>query len=158
MSPHRYGILNKEKEFILCVRKDIYDKRKFYYVNPSTNRELQLNGKTAKKLIKKGKIDPIKDKKERVLTLHDKEKEIDEIVIDNYLDKEEDCLQYKINEDVEKCLNAWEEFIKMCDVVKISPTILINDYFKNNPKLNSEEFKQLQNGDKIIELQIKIIY
>jgi DNA (cytosine-5)-methyltransferase 1 len=49
--------------------------------------------------------------------------------------------KYKISKEIEDVLNAWDELIKKIDVnEKISPTILINDYYKNYTK---EEFETL---------------
>jgi DNA (cytosine-5)-methyltransferase 1 len=49
--------------------------------------------------------------------------------------------KYKISKEIEDVLNAWDELIKKFDVnEKISPTILINDYYKNYTK---EEFETL---------------
>lgn len=49
--------------------------------------------------------------------------------------------KYKISKEIEDVLNAWDELIKKIDVnEKISPTILINDYYKNYSK---EEFETL---------------
>jgi len=49
--------------------------------------------------------------------------------------------KYKISKEIEDVLNAWDEIIKKFDVnEKISPTILINDYYRNYSK---DEFEQL---------------
>lgn len=49
--------------------------------------------------------------------------------------------KYKISKEIEDVLNAWNEIIKKFEInEKISPTILINDYYRNYSK---EEFEKL---------------
>ena len=68
--------------------------------------------------------------------------EVDEIVFQNYLDKKEEIDEkYFINGDLLKCLETWEEMIKVFDEgEKISPTIMVNEFNKN---YSDEDFKEL---------------
>ena len=53
------------------------------------------------------------------------------------LKEEEVDKKYFIDGDVLKCLNAWEEMIKIFDVdEKISPVIMINEHYNNHPAQN----------------------
>ncbi len=112
ISPHEYGIpQQRERIYFVCVRKDIY------------------NGKDI--------VLPISNK---------------EIVFEDYLDKKKDInKKYFINNeddneednrnDIFKCLNAWDEMIKIFEVgEKISPTILVNEFYK---EYTEEEFNDL---------------
>ena len=65
-----------------------------------------------------------------------------QIVFQNYLDKKEDIDDsYFLNGDLLECLNAWDEMIKVFEVdEKISPTIMVNEFYKTYTK---EEFKEL---------------
>lgn len=62
-----------------------------------------------------------------------------EIKLDKYMLKEEDVdSKYFIEGDVLKCLEAWEEMIKIFEVgEKISPVIMINEHYNNHTQ---EEF------------------
>ena len=71
--------------------------------------------------------------------------------------------KYLIEDDIKNVLDAWDELIKKFNIgEKISPTILINDYFKN---YTEEEFLQLpgwkkdymDKNKKLIEKYIDII-
>lgn len=54
---------------------------------------------------------------------------------------QENDKKYIIQHDIEKVLNAWNELIQQFDVnEKISPTILIHDYFRN---YTNDEFNKL---------------
>jgi DNA (cytosine-5)-methyltransferase 1 len=54
--------------------------------------------------------------------------------------------KYRVKPDVENVFNAWEELIKQFDVgEKLSPTILINDAYKN---YTQDEFENLANWRK----------
>ena len=66
----------------------------------------------------------------------------EEIVFENYLDKKEDIdPKYFIDGDILKCLEAWEEMIKVFDIdEKISPTIMANEFYKN---YTQEELNEL---------------
>tara|TARA_R110002074_G_scaffold15893_6_gene53801 strand:+ start:1744 stop:3114 length:1371 start_codon:yes stop_codon:yes gene_type:complete len=61
------------------------------------------------------------------------------VIFENYLDKKEDIdKKYFIDGDILKCLEAWDEMIKIFDVgEKISPTIMINEHYNNH---SEEEF------------------
>jgi len=70
-----------------------------------------------------------------------------ELIISNNKFKFDDFIEtapddkYKIDGEILKVLDAWDELIKKFDVnEKISPTILINDYYRNYSK---EEFELL---------------
>jgi len=67
-----------------------------------------------------------------------------DLKINDIIDDNDDINhKYKINDDIEKVLNAWNEMINIFEVgEKISPTILINDYYKN---YDDEIFKTLPN-------------
>jgi len=68
-----------------------------------------------------------------------------EITIDDIIEKVVDD-KYKISNEIEKVLDAWDEIIKKFEVgEKISPTILINDYYKN---YSNEEFEKLADWKK----------
>ena len=59
----------------------------------------------------------------------------------SFLDKEIDD-KYKIEPVLENVLEKWDEIVNHIDVAeKLSPTILINDYYKN---YTDEEFNELQ--------------
>jgi len=61
-------------------------------------------------------------------------------IISNNLSEYEN-IKYKCEDDILNVLNIWDELIKQFDVDEvISPTILINDYFKNYTR---EEFNKL---------------
>lgn len=63
-----------------------------------------------------------------------------EIKLDNFLEEKVDD-KYYLKGDVLNVLEAWNEIIKIFKVgEKISPTILIHDYFRN---IDEEEFKTL---------------
>jgi len=63
-----------------------------------------------------------------------------EITIDDIIESIVDN-KYKINLEIENVLDAWNEIIKVFEVgEKISPTILINDYYRN---YTNEEFEVL---------------
>ena len=68
--------------------------------------------------------------------------EVEEIDFKKYLDKKEDIDEkYFLKGDILKCLEAWEEMIKVFDVdEKISPTIMVNEFNKN---YTEEEFGNL---------------
>lgn len=67
---------------------------------------------------------------------------VDDIVKEN----EENQEKYKIKDDILNVLNAWNELIHQFDVnEKISPTILIHDYFRT---YSNEEFDLLPNWKK----------
>lgn len=58
----------------------------------------------------------------------------------DFLDKEVDE-KYKISQDIEKVLEAWEEMVKIFDVgEKISPTIMVNEFYKT---YTPDEFSKL---------------
>jgi len=56
------------------------------------------------------------------------------VIFENYLDKKEDIDdKYFIDGDILKCLEAWDEMIKVFDVgEKISPTIMINEHYNGH--------------------------
>lgn len=112
MSPHNYGIpQQRERIFFVCVRNDIYEN---FNDNDDTD-----NGLTNK----------IK------LSIENKNLTMEDLVEKNVDSK------YNIEPTLKKVLDAWDELIKQFDVgEKISPTILINDYFKN---YTDEEYNQL---------------
>jgi DNA (cytosine-5)-methyltransferase 1 len=63
-----------------------------------------------------------------------------EIITPNIFDKNIDS-KYYVQDDIKNVLIAWDNFIKIFDVnEKISPTILIHEYFKN---YNEEELSKL---------------
>ena len=64
----------------------------------------------------------------------------DKINLGNFLDTRENIdIKYFIEGDTLKCLNAWEEMIKIFDVgEKISPVIMINEHYNNH---SEEDFK-----------------
>lgn len=70
--------------------------------------------------------------------------EIEKIKFKHYLDKKKNIdKKYFINGDILKCLEAWEEMIKVFSVgEKISPTIMANEFHKT---YSDEEFKKLAN-------------
>ena len=61
------------------------------------------------------------------------------IDLEKYMIKEEEIdAKYKIDGDVQKCLEAWDEMIKIFEVgEKISPVIMINEHYNNHTQ---EEF------------------
>ena len=63
--------------------------------------------------------------------------EVDEIDFKKYLDKKEDIDEkYFLKGDILKCLEAWDEMIKVFDVdEKISPTIMVNEFNLNYNKM-----------------------
>ena len=67
---------------------------------------------------------------------------IDTINLNNYLlDKNSIDNKYYIDGDIRDCLNAWDEMIEVFEVEeKISPTIMVNEFYKNYTK---EEFESL---------------
>lgn len=63
------------------------------------------------------------------------------ISINDIIDINNDNPKYKISKEIEDVLDAWNEMIHIFEVgEKISPTILINDYYKN---YDEETFKTL---------------
>ena len=66
----------------------------------------------------------------------------EQIVFTNFLDKKEDIdPKYFLEGDILKCLEAWEEMIKVFDVgEKISPTILVHEFYHN---YSDDEFNAL---------------
>ena len=71
-----------------------------------------------------------------------KYKKTDKIYFNNYLDKIEDIPdKYLVKGDVLKCLEAWDEMIKIFDVgEKISPTIMVDEFYNT---YTEEEFSTL---------------
>lgn len=71
-----------------------------------------------------------------------KYKKTTQMCFNDYLDKVEDVpKKYFIKDDVLKCLEAWEEMIKVFDVgEKISPTIMVNEFYNT---YTDEEFAGL---------------
>ena len=66
--------------------------------------------------------------------------------ISDIIDEKDDNDKYKISNEIEKVLDAWDEMIKIFEIgEKISPTILINDYYRN---YTNEEFENLANWKK----------
>ncbi len=114
MSPHNYGIpQQRERIFFVCVRNDIYEK-----FNDNDDAD-DADGLTSK----------IK------LCVENKNLTMEDLVEKNVDSK------YNIEPTLKNVLDAWDELIKQFDVgEKISPTILINDYFKN---YTDEEYNQL---------------
>ena len=114
MSPHNYGIpQQRERIFFVCVRNDIYEK-----INENDDDE---NGNDLTTKIK--------------LCVDNKN-----LTMDNFIEKNVDS-KYNVEPTIKNVLDAWDELIKQFDVgEKISPTILINDYFKN---YTDEEYNQL---------------
>lgn len=70
-----------------------------------------------------------------------------DLTIDNIIDNNDEVYnKYKISDEIKKVLDAWDEMIKIFKVgEKISPTILINDYYRN---YTNEEFENLANWKK----------
>ena len=69
-----------------------------------------------------------------------------DLTISDIIDEKDDNDKYKISNEIEKVLDAWDEMIKIFEVgEKISPTILINDYYRN---YTNEEFESLANWKK----------
>lgn len=65
-----------------------------------------------------------------------------EIKFEDYLDKEFDD-KYKIEDDILKCLQAWEEMIKIFEVgEKISPTILAHEFYRKYTKEEKESLPE----------------
>jgi DNA (cytosine-5)-methyltransferase 1 len=61
--------------------------------------------------------------------------------IDDIINNDNDNMKYKINKEIEDVLDAWNDIIKKFEVnEKISPVILINDYYRN---YSNEEFEVL---------------
>lgn len=68
------------------------------------------------------------------------------ISIDNIIGEYVDDNKYIVNDNILKVLDAWDELIKCFDIDEtISPTILINDYYRN---YTNEEFNNLKNWRK----------
>ena len=62
------------------------------------------------------------------------------IDFEKYLDKEYD-VKYKVEDKILNVLEAWDEMVKIFDIdEKISPTILVNDYYRN---FTDEDIKTL---------------
>ena len=74
-----------------------------------------------------------------VKLIYEKKNEID---LDKYLDKKEDIdKEYFLKDDLLELLNAWEEIIQIFEVnEKISPTILVNEFYKD---YTDAEFNEL---------------
>ena len=70
------------------------------------------------------------------------EDKTDKIILNNYLqNKNEIDKKYFIKDTILNVLNAWDEMIKEFEIgEKISPTILINEFYK---EYTQEEFKKL---------------
>lgn len=65
-----------------------------------------------------------------------------EIKFEDYLDKEFND-KYKIEDDILKCLQAWEEMIKIFEVgEKISPTILAHEFYRKYTKEEKESLPE----------------
>ena len=65
---------------------------------------------------------------------------VDTIEFEKYLDKEYDQ-KYKVEDRILNVLEAWDEMINVFKIdEKISPTILINDYYKNYTEEQIEQF------------------
>ena len=67
---------------------------------------------------------------------------------ERFLDKKEDIDQkYFIDGDVLKCLNAWEEMIKIFPVgEKISPVIMINEHYNNHTQEDFDNYAAWRKG------------
>ena len=70
------------------------------------------------------------------------------IELDKYmLKKEEVDSKYNIDGDVLKCLEAWDEMIKIFEVgEKISPVIMINEHYNNHTKEDFESYAAWRKG------------
>ena len=78
------------------------------------------------------------------------------INLDNIIDKNVDINKYKISEEIENVLNAWDEIIKEMDNGEsLSPTILCNE-FNNN--YSEEEFNELPQWKKEYITKNKPLY
>ena len=67
---------------------------------------------------------------------------VKDIKFSNFLDKKEDIdKKYFINGDVLKCLEVWDEMIKVFEVgEKISPTIMINEHYNGHTQEDFEGY------------------
>ena len=80
------------------------------------------------------------------------------IIFNNFLDKKKDIdKKYYIKGDILKVLEAWDEMIKIFEVgEKISPTILIHEFYINDRKKNFNTYSKwkqdyINSNKKIIE-------
>ncbi len=80
------------------------------------------------------------------------------IIFNNFLDKKKDIdKKYYISGDILKVLEAWDEMIKIFEVgEKISPTILIHEFYINDRKKNFNTYSKwkqdyINSNKKIIE-------
>lgn len=80
------------------------------------------------------------------------------IIFNNFLDKKKDIdKKYYITGDILKVLEAWDEMIKIFEVgEKISPTILIHEFYINDRKKNFNTYSKwkqdyINSNKKIIE-------
>jgi DNA (cytosine-5)-methyltransferase 1 len=79
---------------------------------------------------------------------------INKVSIENIIEKEVD-IKYNIKDEIKQVLDAWNEIIKIMDNnEKISPTILINDYYKN---YTDDEFKLLPKWKKDYMIKNKLL-
>lgn len=75
--------------------------------------------------------------KDIILPINDKK-----LNFESFLDKKVDN-KYYIKDDILDILNAWDEMIKNFDIgEKISPTLLINEYYINERKLKFNEYSK----------------
>ena len=67
---------------------------------------------------------------------------------ENFLDKKEDIdKKYFIDGDILKCLNAWEEMIKIFPIdEKISPVIMINEHYNNHTQEEFNNYAKWKKG------------
>jgi len=104
MSPHDFGIpQQRERIYFICIRNDIFE---------SGDQQPVTMIQTKNPISKNG---------------------LQNSVVDKFLMKKEDVHpKYFLNDEILYVLNAWDEMIKAFDVnEKISPTILVNEFFRD---------------------------
>ena len=81
----------------------------------------------------------------KIITLPPK---VDNFNFEDFLDKKEDIdKKYFIDGDILKCLNAWEEMIKIFEVgEKLSPTIMINEHYNGHTEEDFNNYADWRKG------------
>ena len=115
LSPHQLGVpQQRERIIFVCIRNDLYDPTKQISVTPPENAVIDVS------------------------RIFEKQYTIDEY---NNQHKNYNLDKYKISNEIEQVLSAWNEMIQIFDVGEtLSPTIMCNEFYNS---YTTEEFKAL---------------
>ena len=134
LSPHQLGVpQQRERVIFSCIRSDIY----------------------SKKFSQNENFTEIKGDKERDYKLDLGLEENKSIDFNNFFEKNTESKygdKYKINDELKKVIEAWDEFVSFVDVgQRLSPTILCHNF-------KTQIFKLNDNGEPILDDDDKPIY